>query len=65
MIPEFALMILDTCTIREHVVHDGDNRLRTMLALSTVFDGDGMIDHTLNLPAIFRQDQLFALGIVI
>ena len=65
MVPEFAMMVLGICTIRKHVVHDGDNRLRTMLALSTVFDGDGMIDHILNLPAIFRQDQLFALGIVI
>ena len=54
MIPQLAVGISRIPQIWEHAPHYLYNGIRTPLTLVTVSDGQGIINHVLYTPAIFR-----------
>jgi hypothetical protein len=50
--------------LRMHLGHHVDDDFGCFQSLFPVFDGTGILDHLLDVPAIFRYDQGFTGGIV-
>ena len=65
MVPELAFVVGIVAVLRQHALHHSHDRLGTSLALLLGGQIHGDVYHLLHLPSVFRQDELFSLGIVI
>ena len=65
MVPQLLLEVYGVLTLWKHAGHGVDDGLGTALPHFPVRQFHGMVNHELNLPAIFWQYELLACGVVV